>query len=54
MTIILPDDIAAFERQLTMSDLGTIVGKLETAGEHLFDQVACAGVEHGVAITRTT
>jgi serpin B len=45
MTLILPDDLASFEKQLTMSDLTTIAGKLETAGEHLYDQVACAGVE---------
>jgi serpin B len=45
MTLILPDDLATFEKRLTASGLGSVVRKLETAGGHLYDQVACAGVE---------
>jgi serine protease inhibitor len=45
MTLILPDDLASFEKKLTASGLRGIVGKIETARGHLRDEVACAGVE---------
>jgi serpin B len=45
MTLILPDDLASFEKELTASGLRGIVGKLETADDHLDDQVACEGTE---------
>jgi len=45
MTLILPDDLASFEKTLTAGGLRGIVGKLETAREHLRDQVACEGTE---------
>jgi len=45
MTLILPDDLASFEKKLTASGLRGIVGKLETADDHLDDQVACEGTE---------
>jgi len=45
MTLILPDDLAAFERALTASRLAGIVGKLDTARDHLYDDVACGADE---------
>jgi serpin B len=45
MTLILPDDLAAFEAKLTASRLAGIVGKLDTARDHLYDEVACEGTE---------
>jgi serine protease inhibitor len=45
MTLILPDDLASFEKKLTASGLRGIVGKIETARDHLRDEVVCAGVE---------
>jgi len=45
MTLILPDDLVSFEKKLTASGLRNIVGKLETADDHLDDQVACEGTE---------
>jgi serpin B len=41
MTLILPDDLAAFEARLTASRLAGVVGKLDTARDHLYDDVAC-------------
>ena len=45
MTLILPDSLAAFEGTLTASRLAGIIGKLDTARDHLRDQVACEGTE---------
>ncbi len=41
MTLILPDDLRSFERELAAGRLATVVRKLDTARDHLDDEVAC-------------
>jgi serpin B len=41
MTLILPDDLRSFEKALTAGRLANVVRKLDSARDHLDDEVAC-------------
>jgi serpin B len=49
MTLILPDDLASFEGKLTASRLQSVIKKLDTARDHLGDEVACDPVSPELA-----